>query len=70
MSFCCGNYVLYQAKSVIPRGRHFPPLKIKISYIYMPKNIIPRFQSRVFSVKDEAAIQPEAQEMHFENVNK
>ena len=31
MSFCCGNYVLYQAQSVIPRGRHFPPLKIAIT---------------------------------------
>ena len=37
---------------------------------YIPPNLIPRFQSQVFFVQDEAAIQPVAQEMHFENVNK
>ena len=35
MPLCCGKHVLYQAKSVIPRGRHFSPLKIALSLTYI-----------------------------------
>ena len=37
---------------------------------YITPHLIPRFQLHAFFVKDEAAIHPEAQEMHFETVNK
>ena len=37
---------------------------------YIKPNLIPRFQLQAFFVKDEAAIHPEAQEMHFETVKK
>ena len=37
---------------------------------YIPPNFIPLSQSQVSIIKNKAVIQPEAQEMHFEIVNK
>ena len=68
--FLLWKLCLIQSKECDPQRTTFPSFENQNIIHYVPPNIIPRFQSQVFSVKDEAAIQSEAQEMHFENMNK
>ena len=61
---------LIPSKQCDPQRTTFFSFENRINVHYIPPISIPPFQSQVFSVNDEAAIQPEAQEMHFENMNK
>ena len=70
--FLLWKLCLIPSKKCDPQRTTFPSFENRNNFdiCYIPPNLIPRFQSQVFFVQDEAAIQPVAQEMHFENVNK